>query len=60
MKCSENLNVGGDVGVMGGQDLAEDFDVNEKLRIERTERDINEITISNKWTDLSHSKQYPS
>ncbi|HKI07103.1 MAG TPA: patatin-like phospholipase family protein [Nitrososphaeraceae archaeon] len=28
------------------------FDVNEKLRIERTEN--NETTISNKWTDLSH------
>jgi NTE family protein len=28
------------------------FDVNEKLRIERTEH--NEYTISNKWTDLSH------
>ena len=28
------------------------FDVNEKLRIERTEE--NQTTISNKWTDLSH------
>jgi hypothetical protein len=28
------------------------FDVNEKLRIERTED--SETTISNKWTDLSH------
>ena len=28
------------------------FDVNEKLKIERTEH--NEDTISNKWTDLSH------
>ncbi len=28
------------------------FDVNEKLRIERTEN--NQTTISNKWTDLSH------
>jgi hypothetical protein len=27
------------------------FDVNEKLKIERTEN--NEDTISNKWTDLS-------
>jgi predicted proteasome-type protease len=28
------------------------FDVNEKLRIERTEE--NQTTISNKWTDLSY------
>ncbi len=27
-------------GLIGGQDLAENFDVNEKLKIERTEREI--------------------
>lgn len=35
--------------------MAENFNINEKLKIERTEREryINETTISNKLTDLS-------